>query len=125
VPDYIEVLNYQANQPKRGPTPAQLAAHEKARHAFISRMQELVAASPWDTLKAHLGALVEEDEARVKAIQQQMLDGELTGDVLSKALLRMQRIQGRIEARKEDIEFPGTVIAIDEEDRKAMEGQAA
>lgn len=96
---------------ERGPTPEQVALHLRAQHTVVLRLEELVTSDPWQTYSAHLKTLIEEDRSALTAHQEAILQGGLVGEALEKTVLAMQRIQGRLEARKQDLELPEFVIA--------------
>lgn len=89
------------------------AEHLRMSHTVALRMEELTNSDEWNTYRLHVAGLLEQDEQMLAALTNQALNGDEVGDNLMKLKLQIVRMQGRIEARKMDLQIPQEVVAQD------------
>ena len=94
----------------RGPSPGWLDAQRRAMHTVTLSMEELERGDVWAVYGHHLDGLIAADEAAKTQLHAEIDTGALVGDDLARAQLRLQRLVGRIEARREDQALPRELI---------------
>ena len=105
--DFEDFAAWQARQNEsRVPDPR----HAKVAAIVGERLEELLAGDEWQTFQMHLRALIDADEAALALFREQMDQGLLVGDDLARANLRIQRLLGRLAARREDLALPATIL---------------
>ena len=128
MPDYSEVIALQQREAaRRAPSPAELALHRQRQQTIVMKMEQLLAADEWTTYTAHVAALRERDEGLAEVIRARVEAGELVGDELARASLRLQRLLGRLDAYRDALAIPGAVIkqAADEAERSDPAAESA
>ena len=118
MPDWEEFVEYQARQAKTTAAPDPRHAHVAA--IVGERLERLLAGDEWETFRVHLQAMIDTDEAAVAMFREQTDQGLLVGDDLARANLRMQRLLGRLDARREDLALPATILK--QVDKAASDG---
>lgn len=107
MPDFQDWREYQQRVAKEN-TPDPRHAHVAA--IVGEKLERLLNGDEWDALKVHLETLVTADDQGLAMLREQMDQGLLVGDDLARANLRIQRLLGRLEARREDLALPATVL---------------
>ena len=111
MPDYSDVIALQRREAAaQGPSPAELAAHRQHQQTIAMKMEQLLAADEWTTYTAHVAALRERDEGVAEGIRARVEAGELVGDELARASLRLQRLLGRLDAYRDALAIPEAVV---------------
>lgn len=117
-PDYSEVLealNRRVKEQGGNSTAGALAAHVRTSRMVSLKLEELLKSDEWNTFLSHAKALLEVDEAERDRVRENLERGGLPPDELFKVSNQLQRILGRIEARREDLELPRAVIQQDKD----------
>lgn len=110
MPDFSEVIDMQARRMKaKGPTPEQVAVHQRIQKTVMLHMEELVSSDPWKTYTAHLEGILAADRDELVSLQATLNSCDCVGADVEKTRLSIQRVQGRIEAREADLALPAIV----------------
>lgn len=109
MPDWADFVEWQARVNKVGTQPP-AARHAQVAAIVGERLERLLAGDEWQTFRAHLQVLIDQDDQALAALREQMDQGLLVGDDLARANLRSQRLLGRLEARREDLALPATIL---------------
>ena len=122
MPEYTDVLESHRRQAAaRGPLPAELEAHRRIQGMVALRMESLERGDDWDVYRAHVEGLQGQDEAVVAEIRQRVDDEQLVGDHLARANLRLQRLLGRLEARRDALALPKALRDQAEAEKKLLD----
>lgn len=107
MPDYEDFVAWNARQAKiRQPDPR----HAQVAAIVGEKLERLLSGDEWEAFKVHLETLVTADDQALAVFRDQIDQGLLVGDDLARATLRIQRLLGRLEARREDLALPATVL---------------
>lgn len=109
MPDWEDWRDYQqkvmpSNRVASDPRHAQVAA------IVGEKLERLLTGDEWEALRVHLETLVAADDQALAFLREQMDQGLLVGDDLARANLHLQRLLGRLEARREDLVLPATIL---------------
>lgn len=83
--------------------------HRERSRIVADRMGSLEAADDWTTYTIHLDALVATDEAERDELLAQLGSPDMWGDAVDGIRLRLQRVEGRLDARRQDRALPATL----------------
>ena len=95
----------------RGPSPAEAAAHDQARRLVVVRMERILAADDWTTLKLHIEDGFRSPAQAALDIEREKLErGELVGDEAAKTSLRIRLLRERLDTIDQILALPQFVV---------------
>ena len=83
--------------------------HAERAQVVAERMETLEGADEWATFVLHLDALLAADEAERDTLRDSLDSADVVGAEVERLRLRLQRVEGRLDARRQARALPATL----------------
>ena len=125
MPDLLDAQNAQRRAAAmRGPSPLDLAAFRHLAEVVGARMERLAGEDEWETFWAQAEiSLKDPDTQALAAYRDQIEGGELVGDDLTRATVRMQYLRGRLAAYRDLQALPAMLVERNMVVQKTLDSQ--